>query len=95
MKLLFVEFLLIACSMVLTEMYALKVRRLPIVPSKKDKAVLKEENDRGERMMKFIDSSPEPFHVVETCTNLLKAQGFVPLDESKVWSDSQSIKAGG
>ena len=56
MKLLFVEFLLIACSMVLTEMYALKVRRLPIVPSKKDKAVLKEENDRGERMMKFIDS---------------------------------------
>ena len=95
MKLLFVEFLLIACSMVLTEMYALKVRRLPIVPSKKDKAVLKEENDRGERMMKFIDSSPEPFHVVETCTSILKAQGFMPLDESKVWSDAQAIKAGG
>ena len=45
--------------------------------------------------MRFIDDSPEPFHVVETVSAFLKSQGFVALDEGKIWKNSFAPKRGG
>ena len=57
--------------------------------------MVKEEQERGRRFMRFIDDSPEPFHVVETVSTFLKSQGFQALDESQVWRGYAALKRGG
>jgi len=42
-------------------------------------------------LLKFIDSSPTPYHVVQTSAELLKDAGFQYLDEKKSWK----LTAGG
>ena len=70
-------------------------RRLPVVGDKKSDAQKLEESSRVQRCMQFLDSSPEPFHCVSTVIDKLSAAGFVRLDESSLWRQSQSIKRGG
>jgi len=36
--------------------------------------------------IRFLDSSPEPFHVVKTVIGQLSRAGFIPIDEGQVWS---------
>jgi aspartyl aminopeptidase len=47
------------------------------------------------RARAFIDSSPEPFHCVETVSALLAAQGFSPLSEDDLWKAGKLLKKGG
>ena len=36
-------------------------------------------------LLNFIDSSPSPWHAVQTAENYLGAAGFIKLDETEVW----------
>ncbi|MBM4359536.1 MAG: M18 family aminopeptidase [Deltaproteobacteria bacterium] len=40
----------------------------------------------GERLIRFVDASPTPFHAVATVVATLRAQGFTELHESDAWS---------
>lgn len=42
-------------------------------------------------LLDFIDTSPSPWHAVETCASRLKAAGYVELNEAERWS----LHAGG
>jgi len=42
---------------------------------------------RAERCLKFIDSSPEPFHCVKTVADALLKNGFIQIEESSNWSN--------
>jgi aspartyl aminopeptidase len=45
----------------------------------------------AESLLEFIDASPTPFHATATLAALLKAEGFVELQEAEAWS----LKKGG
>lgn len=70
-------------------------RRLPTVSDLKSPALVAEERDRVKRCIEFIDSSPEPFHCVNTVIAKLSAAGFTRLDEGCLWRESRAIKRGG
>lgn len=70
-------------------------RRLPTVSDLKSSALVAEERDRVKRCIEFIDSSPEPFHCVNTVIAKLSAAGFTRLDEGCLWRESKAIKRGG
>ena len=70
-------------------------RRLPTVSDLKSPALVAEERDRVKRCIEFIDSSPEPFHCVNTVIAKLSAAGFTRLDEGCLWRESKAIKRGG
>ena len=70
-------------------------KRLPVVKDEKSQELKLEEYLRVKRCIAFIDSSPEPFHVVSTVIAELSAAGFTRLDESCLWRESNSIKRGG
>jgi len=59
--------------------------RMPTLRSLKTAEVLQDERSRAERLMRFIDHSPEPFHVVESVIDSLRAQGFEGLREEDNW----------
>lgn len=42
-------------------------------------------NPVARELLRFIDSSPSPFHVVKECQSMLLANGFLPLEESSQW----------
>ena len=44
---------------------------------------------------RFIDSSPEPFHCVETIRSILAGKGFSALDEDDLWKANNHLKRGG
>ena len=50
-------------------------------------------------LLDFIDASPSPWHVVETCEQRLQAAGFSPLQETERWSlqvgDKRYVVRGG
>jgi aspartyl aminopeptidase len=54
-----------------------------------------EEYTRGKNFINFVDSSPEPFHCVETVSKTLNSQGFIELSESEPWRATSSIRTGG
>ena len=70
-------------------------RRLPTAFDKKTPELAKEEEERVKRCIKFLDASPEPFHVVNTVESMLQAAGFVPLKEDSLWRKTGAIKRGG
>lgn len=71
---------------------ATKLTKLPNIEL--DSPWLKAEcQDRANRLIKFIDSSPEPFHVVNTVAQMLISKGFVPLVENENWS-KKLVKGG-
>ncbi|CAB3979254.1 aspartyl aminopeptidase [Paramuricea clavata] len=47
--------------------------------------------EAAEPFIKFVNSSPSPFHAVEECRKLLSAQNFTELVEKSPWK----IKPGG
>ena len=59
-------------------------KRLPINRFQKSADLLKEEEERAQRCINFLDNSPEPFHVGSTVIDRLEKCGFKPLDESKM-----------
>ena len=46
-------------------------------------------------LISFIDSTPTPFHLVETSESLLLQSGFSKLDEKELWGINKKIVAGG
>lgn len=46
-------------------------------------------------LISFIDSTPTPFHLVETSEALLLKSGFSQLDERELWGVNKSIVPGG
>ena len=46
-------------------------------------------------LISFIDSTPTPFHLVETSEALLLQSGFSKLDEKELWGINQKIVPGG
>lgn len=64
---------------------------MPVGPSV-DEA---EDLARAERLIAFLDASPEPFHVVSTIEKDLLARDFVPLNEGDLWGQSQCLQPGG
>lgn len=51
--------------------------------------VLTEEvHQRAQRFMHFLDSSPEPFHVVQNVLQRLHEKGFILLKEDEIWSEA-------
>ena len=69
--------------------------RLPTAYDKKTPELQKEETERVQRAMKFLDSSPEPFHCVSTVEAMLQAAGFEQLKEDTLWRKTGAIKKGG
>lgn len=72
---------------------ALNIKRLPTLRTLKPADLAKEEFSRAERLIRFIDSSPEPYHVIDTVIKSLKSQGFVRLSEEDGWKNG--LKRGG
>jgi aspartyl aminopeptidase len=70
-------------------------KRLPVVKDMKSEAQRLEENQRVSRCIQFLDSSPEPFHVVHTVIQKLSLAGFTRLDEGDLWNVDDKIKRGG
>jgi aspartyl aminopeptidase len=70
-------------------------RRLPTVADQKSPELKIEESDRIKRCIQFLDSSPEPFHCVNTVITRLAAAGFTRLEEGSLWRESKSILRGG
>lgn len=70
-------------------------KRLAIVGDKKTDAQRVDESNRVKRCIQFLDSSPEPFHCVNTVIAKLSAAGFARIDESCLWRETKSIKRGG
>ena len=46
-------------------------------------------------LISFIDSTPTPFHLVETSEALLTQSGFTKLDERELWGINKLVKPGG
>ena len=46
-------------------------------------------------LISFIDSTPTPFHLVETSESLLLQSGFSKLDERELWGLNKMIVPGG
>lgn len=70
-------------------------KRLPINRLQKSAELLQEEEARAMRCIQFLDSSPEPFHVVSTVIDRLEKCGFKALDETMLWKKGKLIKKGG
>ena len=69
--------------------------RMPTLQSLKSDDQVREESARVERARAFIDSSPEPFHCVETVSSILAGKGFSSLDEDDLWKANNRLKRGG
>lgn len=71
------------------------VKRLPTLRSLKTRELLTEESARAERLMRFIDSAPEPFHVVDTVLTRLRKLGFQRISETESWRETKMLQRGG
>lgn len=47
--------------------------------------ITSEDRAHAQDLLNFIDASPSPWHAVDTITQRLQAQGFVPLQEKLSW----------
>ena len=77
-------FLWYACESVVA-MRQGPVKRLPTMRKLKSEELKIEERERTQRLLSFIDASPEPFHVVDTTIKQLKSAGFVRINEEDSW----------
>lgn len=48
----------------------------------------------ADRLLRFIDSSPTPFHAVATVAEDLEAAGFTRLDERSAWPSDSGVEGG-
>ena len=71
------------------------VKRMPTLRSLKSAETIDKELKTGRDLMKFIDSGPEPFHVVQECKDRLMKLGFEALSEKEVWRKGSTLKKGG
>ena len=71
------------------------VKRMPTLRSLKSAETVDKELKTGRDLMKFIDSGPEPFHVVQECKDRLMKLGFEALSEKEVWRKGSTLKKGG
>ena len=71
------------------------VKRLPTLRSLKSKESIDRERNVAKGLIKFIDSAPEPFHVVRECVDRLDKLGFKPLSEKEIWQKGTTLKKGG
>ena len=67
-------------------------RNFPPLSQPKRGQSAQEEAERAARLMSFLDSSPEPFHCVQTVSSELKQNGFTEIMESSPWN---TVKPGG
>ena len=51
--------------------------------------------EKAKQCIKFLDSCPEPFHVVKTVILKLNNAGFLPIDESTLWKQGNKLQKGG
>jgi len=70
-------------------------KRLPTNSELKTPELRQEESDRVQRLVKFLDDSPEPFNCVQSAIKILINAGFSPVQENSLWRDSNAIKTGG
>ena len=68
-------------------------KRLPVLRSLKAAEQIQKEMVTAEGLLQFINSSPEPFHVVKECITKLEKLGFEPLYEGDIWI--KALKKGG
>ena len=54
-----------------------------------------EEEGRGKRCLKYLDDSPDPFHVVKSSISMLEANGFQAISEGELWRRNKTLKRGG
>ena len=54
-----------------------------------------EEEGRGKRCLKYLDDSPDPFHVVKSSISTLAANGFQEISEGELWRKNKTLKLGG
>jgi aspartyl aminopeptidase len=47
----------------------------------------------AQQFLTFVNSSPSPFHAVETAVQILRNAGFLELKESQVW-DAKALELG-
>lgn len=40
---------------------------------------------QAHNLLNFVDTSPSPWHAVESMEKMLMPEGFIRLDESKPW----------
>ena len=71
------------------------VKRLPTLRSLKSTERIDKEKKMAKGLMDFINSAPEPFHVVRECINRLDKLGFEPLCEKEIWRKGSTLKKGG
>ena len=43
--------------------------------------------EAAKELMRYIDSSPSPYHATSVASSLLETAGFVPRDETAAWAD--------
>ena len=51
--------------------------------------------EKAKQCIKFLDSCPEPFHVVKTIILKLNNAGFLPIDEASLWKQDNKLSKGG
>lgn len=51
--------------------------------------------ERIQNLLKFIDNSPEPYHVVDSVSKYLANKGFTKISDSMLWRSNNILKRGG
>ena len=69
--------------------------KVAILEAEKSAAQKEDEMARAQRLMDFLDASPEPFHVTAVVAETLRAAGFVELSEKELWGASGRVVPGG
>ncbi len=74
-----------------------RLRKLPSLPIHEEisKNDVLDEEDRAKRCLKYLDDSPDPFHVVKSSIRMLEANGFKGISESELWRKNKTLKRGG
>ena len=54
-----------------------------------------EDRAQAQDLLNFIDASPNPWHAVQSITQRLQAQGFVPLQEKLRWKLASGMGSSG
>jgi aspartyl aminopeptidase len=68
---------------------------MPTSEPEKTLEQINEEILRANNFIDFLNSSPEPFHVVQTVASQLDSAGFVKLNERDLWSREGKIRPNG
>jgi aspartyl aminopeptidase len=73
-----------------------KSRLIPLSPSSTSTyEILRSQTARVSSFISFLNSSPEPYHVVASSVKLLRQFGFEQLNENTNWRKGCLLKRGG